>query len=70
MKLSNKLYDILKWTSLLAIPLVTLIMSVSEAVGFSYGSVIAAVVSAVGLFAGSVIKISTDNYNKDGGDEE
>lgn len=70
MKLSNKLYDILKWTSLLAIPLVTLIMSVSEAVGFSYGSVIAAIVSAVGLFAGSVIKISTDNYNKDGGDEE
>lgn len=64
MKLSNKLYDILKWTSLLAIPLVTLIMSVSEAVGFSYGSVIAAIVSAVGLFAGSVIKISTDNYNK------
>jgi len=70
MKLSNKLYDILKWASLLAIPLVTLIMSVSEAVGFSYGSVIAAIVSAVGLFAGSVIKISTDNYNKDGGDEE
>lgn len=70
MKLSNKLYDVLKWTSLLAIPLVTLIMSVSEAVGFSYGSVIAAIVSAVGLFAGSVIKISTDNYNKDGGDEE
>lgn len=70
MKLSNKLYDILKWTSLLAIPLVTLIMSVSEAVGFSYGSVIAAIVSAVGLFAGSVIKISTDNYNKDGSDDE
>ena len=65
MQLSSKLYGILKWTSLLAIPLVTLIMSVSEAVGFEYGSTIAAIVSAIGLFAGAVIKISNDNYYKD-----
>lgn len=65
MKLSNKMYDILKWVSLLAIPLVTLIMSISEAVGFGYGSTVAAIVSAIGVFAGAVIKISTDNYNKE-----
>ena len=70
MKLSNKTYDILKWVSLLAIPLVTLIMSVSEAVGFEQGSVIAAIVSALGVFAGAVIKISTDNFYNDKGDDE
>ena len=69
MKLSNKLYDILKWVSLLTVPTVTLILSVSDAVGFSAGSTVAAIVSALGVFAGAVIKISTDNYNKDGGDE-
>lgn len=67
MILNSKLYAFLKWTSLLAIPLVTLIMSVSEAIGFEYGSVVAAIVSALGLFAGSVIKVSNDNYY--GGDE-
>lgn len=68
MKLPNKVYDCMKWISLLCIPLVTLIMSVSEAVGFEQGSVIAAVVSAIGVFAGAVIKISTDNFYK--GDDE
>ena len=70
MKLSNKTYDILKWVSLLAIPLVTLIMSVSEAIGFEYGSTIAAIVSALGVFAGAVIKISTENFYNDKGADE
>ena len=65
MRLSNKAYDILKWISLLCIPAVTLIMSVSEAIGFEYGSIIASIVSAVGVFAGAVIKISTDNFYKE-----
>ena len=69
MKLSNKLYDILKWVSLLTVPAVTLILSVSDAIGFSAGSTVAAILSALGVFAGAVIKISTDNYYN-GGDEE
>lgn len=66
MKLSNKAYDILKWCSLLSIPAVTLILSISDAVGFTAGSTVAAVVSAIGVFCGAVIKISTDNYYKEG----
>lgn len=66
MKLSNKAYDILKWCSLLSIPAVTLILSISDAVGFTAGSTVAAIVSAVGVFCGAVIKISTDNYYKEG----
>ncbi len=61
-KLSDKAYKILKWTCLLAIPTVTFITSVSNTLGFEYGSEIAAIVSALGAFAGSIIKLSTDNY--------
>ncbi len=63
MKLSDKTYDILKWVSLLAIPTVTFITSVSETLGCPYGTQAAAIVSAIGVFAGAVIKISTDAYN-------
>lgn len=69
MKLSNKAYDILKWISMLTVPAVTLILSISDAVGFTAGSTVAAIVSALGVFAGAVIKISTDNYYKEDEDE-
>lgn len=62
-KLSDKMYTILKWTCLLALPTVTFITSVSEILGFEYGAQIAAIVSALGTFAGAIIKVSTDNYN-------
>ena len=70
MKLSDDVYNILKWISLLAIPTVTLITSISETLGYAGGAQLAAIVSALGVFAGAVIKISTDNYyknNKNGG---
>lgn len=71
MKLSDDVYNILKWISLLAIPTVTLITSISETLGYAHGAELAAVVSALGVFAGSVIKISTDTYykNKNGGSD-
>ncbi len=62
--LSNKTYDVLKWISLLAIPTVTFITSLSDAFGFQYGAQAAAVVSALGIYAGAIIKVSTDKYNK------
>lgn len=62
-KLSNKMYTILKWTCLLALPTATFITSVSETLGFEHGAQIAAIVSALGILAGAVIKVSTDNYN-------
>lgn len=63
MKLSNDLYDFLKWVSLLAVPTVTLITSISETLGYAHGAELASIVSALGVFAGAVIKISTDAYN-------
>jgi hypothetical protein len=61
--LNNKIYNCLKWISLLAIPTVTLITSISETLGYAHGAELAAIVSALGVFAGTVIKISTDAYN-------
>ena len=61
--LDNKVYDVLKWVSLLAVPTVTLITSVSDTLGYAHGAELAAIVSALGVFAGAVIKISTDAYN-------
>lgn len=66
--LNNKIYDCLKWISLLAVPTVTLITSISETLGYAHGAELAAIVSAIGVFAGTVIKISTDAYYK--GDED
>jgi hypothetical protein len=63
MKLPDKIYNVLKWICLLALPLTTFITSVSETLGYSGGAKIAAIVSALGVFAGTVIKISTDAYN-------
>jgi hypothetical protein len=70
MKLSDKVYTVLKWVCLLAIPTVTFITSVSDALNFPYGSQVAAVVSALGVFAGTVIKISTDNYYNSQSDKD
>jgi hypothetical protein len=63
MRLSDKVYNTLKWICLLALPATTFITSVSDTLGYPGGAKIAAVVSAVGVFAGAVIKMSTDAYN-------
>jgi hypothetical protein len=63
MRLPDNVYNILKWICLLALPATTFITSVSETLGYSGGAQIAAIVSALGVFAGAVIKVSTDAYN-------
>lgn len=68
MKLSDEIYNALKWICLLALPLTTFITSVSETLGYSGGAKIAAIVSALGVFAGAVIKISSNNYYKQNND--
>jgi ABC-type enterochelin transport system permease subunit len=68
MKLSDNVYLTLKWICLLAVPLVTFITSISDALNFPYGSQVSAIVSALGVFAGAVIKISSDNYYKQNND--
>lgn len=64
MKLSNRLYDILKWICLILIPaLTTLYVTLDSIFGWGYGSIVAKVSSAVCVCIGGIIGISTAQYN-------
>lgn len=71
MNLSNKAYDILKVVSMIAGYIATFILTLTDIWGFKYGAAIAATVSALGILLGSILKHSSDVYNKstEGGDE-
>lgn len=65
MKLSNKLYDILKWIALVVLPaLATLYSALAGIWGFPYGEEIVGTISAVDIFLGALLQISAANYAK------
>lgn len=64
-KLSNKAYDVLKLISLIATPLVTFVMAMTEVWGFPYGAEIAATISALGVLAGALLTKSSADYAKE-----
>lgn len=62
--LPDKVYNVLKYVATIFIPaLVVLISSISAAVGFD-ATVVCAIIGAIGVFIGSLIGISTTQYNK------
>lgn len=66
MKLSNKLYDILKYIALIVLPaLGTFYFAIAKIWGFPYASEIVGTISAVDALLGALLKISTDNYNQE-----
>ena len=65
MKLTNKVYDVLKKISLMAVPLATFIAALSKVWGFAWGTEVCATISAVGVFLGACLEISTRNYQQD-----
>ena len=66
MKMSNKLYDILKYIAQIVLPaLGTLYFALAKIWGFPYGAEIVGTISAVDAFLGALLKISTDQYNKE-----
>ena len=63
MKLSNKLYDILKEIALVVLPaLGTLYFALAKIWSFPYPAEIVGTISAVDAFLGAVLHISTKNY--------
>lgn len=65
MKLSNKVYDMLKWIAQVVLPAVgTLYAALSGIWGFPYGEEIVGTILAVDTFLGVVLGISTAKYNK------
>lgn len=59
MKMPDKLYDILKWVCLIALPaLAVLYFTLAKIWGLPYGAEITATINAVALFIGSLIGVS------------
>jgi hypothetical protein len=66
MKLSNKVYDILKYVALIVLPAVgTLYFALAGIWGFPFGEEIVGTLSAIETFLGAILVISTAQYNKD-----
>ena len=66
MKLSNRIYDILKWITLVCIPaLTTAYVGLSAVWGWPYADQIAKTSAVVCVLLGSLLGISTINYNKE-----
>ena len=66
MKLKNETYDVLKWIAQILLPAdATLYVAVAGIWGFPYAKEIAGTISAVDLFIGALLGISSMNYYKE-----
>lgn len=65
MKLSNKMYDLLKWIAMYFLPAVgTLYFALAGIWNLPYGEQIVGSITAVDTFLGVILGISTIQYNK------
>ena len=66
MKLSNKVYDVLKWIAMYRLPaLGTLYVALAGIWNFPYGEQVVGTITAVDTFLGVLLGISTAQYQKD-----
>ena len=65
--LNNRVYDVLKWVALVALPaLGSLYFGLSKIWGFPFGEEIVGTIAVIDTFLGALLGISTIQYN--GGD--
>ena len=65
MKLSDKMYNVLKWLTMIVLPaLATLYFALSGIWGFPYGEQVVGTITALVTFFGVVLGVSTAQYNK------
>lgn len=70
MKLDSRIYDILKWITLVVIPaLTTAYVGLSAVWGWPYATEIAKTSAVVCTLLGALLGISTASYYKDGQEE-
>ena len=63
--MNNKVYDILKWVTLVALPATTALwLTLANIWGFPYAEAIGATLAAVTTFLGALLGISSINYAK------
>jgi hypothetical protein len=65
MKMSNRVYDVLKWIAQIALPAAgALYFALAKIWGFPYATEVVGTISAVDAFLGALLGISTSQYNK------
>lgn len=65
MKMSNSLYDILKYIAQIVLPaMATLYFALAKIWGLPYGTEICGTLAAIDAFMGALLQISTNQYNK------
>lgn len=65
MKMSNKVYDILKWIAMYVLPAIgTLYFALAGIWGFPFGEEVVGTITAIDTFLGVILGISTAQYNK------
>lgn len=71
MKLPDKLYDVLKWVALIALPaLGVFYFTLAKIWGLPYGAEITATLDALALLIGTLIGVSHMTIKKEEQDEE
>lgn len=67
MKMSNKVYDVLKYIAQIGLPaLATLYFAVAEIWGLPYSAEVTGTITAFDAFLGVLLGITTAQYNKKG----
>ena len=65
MKMSNKIYDVLKWVALVALDAVGLFYKTIATIwGLPMGDEVLATCTALSVFIGALIGLSSTQYNK------
>lgn len=65
MKMSNKMYDILKWIALIAFPaVIALYTTLSGVWGWPYGEQVTGTLAALEVFLGAILQVSSTTYKK------
>lgn len=65
MKMSNKVYDVLKFIAQIVLPaLGTLYFALASIWGLPYGEQIVGTITAIDTFLGALLGLSTAQYNK------
>ena len=65
MKISNKVYDVLKWIAQYFLPaLGTLYSALSTIWGFPYGEQVVGTITAIDAFLGAILGLSSATYYK------
>lgn len=65
MKISNKLYDILKWIAMILLPAIgTFYFALAGIWNFPYAEQVVGTITAVDTFLGALLGIASATYNK------